>query len=155
VTGPEITHFHCQSGWRELTIRLYSPGVTALGTRSAGLLRSSYQLSQAQSLLSERRGALRATSIQLAADRSKLIAQLVTRQTVAADEAAYEAARGQLQVALESRFLAFETATDLDGRIRFRSQTFPNEMLFQTASDVPPKASNAGTRSSPRASFSN
>ena len=44
LTGPEITHFHCQSGWRELMIRLYSPGLTALGTRSAGLLRSSYQL---------------------------------------------------------------------------------------------------------------
>lgn len=28
-----------------LTPRLYSPGVTALGTKSAGLLRSSYQLS--------------------------------------------------------------------------------------------------------------
>lgn len=57
---------------------------------------------QAQSLLAQRRGALRAASIQLAADRRKLTAQLVTRQTVAADEAAYEAARGQLQVALQT-----------------------------------------------------
>lgn len=57
---------------------------------------------QAKSLLAERRGALRAASIQLAADRRKLTAQLVTRQTVAADEAAYESARGQLQVALQS-----------------------------------------------------
>ena len=57
---------------------------------------------QAESLLAERRGALRATSIQLAADRRKLRAQLVTRQTVAADEAAYQAARGRLQVALQT-----------------------------------------------------
>ncbi|HEV2441678.1 MAG TPA: efflux RND transporter periplasmic adaptor subunit [Steroidobacteraceae bacterium] len=55
---------------------------------------------QAQSLLLQRRGALRAASVQLAADRRKLAAHLVTRQTVAADEAAYETARGQLQVAL-------------------------------------------------------
>jgi cobalt-zinc-cadmium efflux system membrane fusion protein len=57
---------------------------------------------QAESLLTQRRGALRAASIQLAADRRKLIAQLVTQQTVAADEAAYAGARGQLQVALET-----------------------------------------------------
>lgn len=57
---------------------------------------------QARSLLGERRSALRAASIQLAADRRKLTAQLVTRQTVAADEAAYAAARGQLQVALQT-----------------------------------------------------
>ena len=60
---------------------------------------------QAQSLLAQRRGALRAASIQLAADRRKLIGQLVTRQTVAADEAAYTAASGQLQVALETLVL--------------------------------------------------
>jgi multidrug efflux pump subunit AcrA (membrane-fusion protein) len=57
---------------------------------------------QVQSLLAERRGALRASSIQLAADRHKLAARLVTRQAVAADEAAYESARGELQVALQS-----------------------------------------------------
>jgi biotin carboxyl carrier protein len=57
---------------------------------------------QAESLLTRRRGALRASSIQLAADSRKLIAQLVTRQTVAADEAAYAAARAQLQVALQT-----------------------------------------------------
>ena len=57
---------------------------------------------QAQSLLAERRGALRAASIQLAADRRKFKAQLATRQTLAADEAAYQAARGRLQVALQT-----------------------------------------------------
>lgn len=57
---------------------------------------------QPQSLLAERRSALRAASIQLAADRGKLADQLVTRQTVAADEAAYEAARGRLQVVLQN-----------------------------------------------------
>jgi cobalt-zinc-cadmium efflux system membrane fusion protein len=57
---------------------------------------------QAESLLAERRGALRAASVQLAADRRKLTARLVTRQTVAADAAAYAAARGRLQVALET-----------------------------------------------------
>ena len=57
---------------------------------------------QAQGLLAERHSALRAASVQLAADRRKLTLQLVTRQTVATDEAAYEAARGQLQVALET-----------------------------------------------------
>ncbi len=57
---------------------------------------------QAQSLLAERRGALRAASIQRAADRRKLRARLVTRQAVAADEAAYQRARGRLQVALQT-----------------------------------------------------
>ena len=57
---------------------------------------------QAQSLLAQRRGALRAASIQLAADRARITAQLVTRQTVAADEAAYESARGRLQVAMQT-----------------------------------------------------
>lgn len=57
---------------------------------------------QAESLLARRRGALRAASIQLAADRRKLNDQLVTRQAVAADEAAYETARGELQVALQT-----------------------------------------------------
>ncbi|HEV2268617.1 MAG TPA: efflux RND transporter periplasmic adaptor subunit [Steroidobacteraceae bacterium] len=57
---------------------------------------------QAQGLLGQRRGALRAASVQLEADRRKLTAQLATRQTVAADEAAYETARGELQVALET-----------------------------------------------------
>jgi biotin carboxyl carrier protein len=57
---------------------------------------------QAQSLLAARRGALGAASMQLAADRRKLTGQLVTRQTVAADEAAYAAARGRLRVALQT-----------------------------------------------------
>lgn len=57
---------------------------------------------QAQSLLGQRRSALRAASVQLAADRRKLTSQLVTRQMVASDEAAYEAARGELQVTLET-----------------------------------------------------
>lgn len=57
---------------------------------------------QAQSLLAARRDALRVASMQLAADRRKLAAQLVTRQTVAADESAYQAARGQLQVAQQT-----------------------------------------------------
>lgn len=57
---------------------------------------------QVQSLLDERRGGLRAASVQLAADRRKLTAHLVTRQKVAADEAAYESARARLQVALQT-----------------------------------------------------
>ena len=57
---------------------------------------------QARSLLTERRGALRAAAIRLAADRRKLALQLVTRQTFAADEAAFEAARARLQVALRT-----------------------------------------------------
>lgn len=57
---------------------------------------------QAEGLLAARRGALRAASIQLAADRRKLAAQLVTRQTLAADEAAFAAARGQLRVAVQT-----------------------------------------------------
>lgn len=57
---------------------------------------------QAQSLLAQRRSALRAASVQLAADRRKLTTHLATRQAVAADEAAYETARGELQVALET-----------------------------------------------------
>ena len=57
---------------------------------------------QARSLLSRLRGAARAAEIQLAADRRKLTAHLVTRQTVAADEAADEAARGRVSVALQT-----------------------------------------------------
>jgi RND family efflux transporter MFP subunit len=68
---------------------------------------------QAEALRTERRGALRAASIQLAVDRRKLIAQLVTRQTVAADEAAYEAARARLQVALATLTLR----APADGRV--------------------------------------
>jgi hypothetical protein len=36
ITAPEIGHSHCQCGWRQLAIELYSPGLTALGTRGAG-----------------------------------------------------------------------------------------------------------------------
>jgi multidrug resistance efflux pump len=68
----------------------------------AGQVLASLGGAQAQSLLAQRRGALRAASIQLAADRRKLSAQLVTRQTLATDEAAYAAARGELQVALQT-----------------------------------------------------
>ena len=57
---------------------------------------------QAQSLLAERRSALRAAAVQLAVDRRKLTLRLVTRQTLAADEAAFELARGELQVALQT-----------------------------------------------------
>jgi multidrug efflux pump subunit AcrA (membrane-fusion protein) len=57
---------------------------------------------QARSLLAERRGTLHAASVQLAVDRDELAARIVTRQAVAADEAAYRAARGRLQVALQS-----------------------------------------------------
>lgn len=57
---------------------------------------------QAQSLLAERRSALRAASIQLAADRRKLAEHLATRQMIAADEAAHAAARGRLQVAVQT-----------------------------------------------------
>lgn len=65
---------------------------------------------QAESLLAQLRGALRAASIQLAADRRKLTTRLVTRQTVAADQAAYAAARGRLQVALETLTLRVPAA---------------------------------------------
>ena len=57
---------------------------------------------QAEALLAERRGSLRAAALQLAADRRKLAARLVTRQAVAADEAAFDHARGQLRVALRT-----------------------------------------------------
>ncbi len=57
---------------------------------------------QAEALLGERRGSLRAAALQLSADRRKLAARLVTRQVVAADEAAFDHARGQLRVALQT-----------------------------------------------------
>lgn len=68
---------------------------------------------QAEALLTQRRGALRAASVQLAADRRKLAARLVTRQAVAADEAAYDAARSQLQVALETLTLRAPAAGEV------------------------------------------
>ena len=57
---------------------------------------------QAEAVLAQRRGALHAASMQLAADRRKLTGRLVTRQEVAADEAAYDSARGQLNVVLQT-----------------------------------------------------
>lgn len=78
--------------------RLALPGERVTAGQVLGILGGA----QAESLLTQRRSALRAASIQLAADRRKLSAQLVTRQTVAADEAAYETARGQLRVALQT-----------------------------------------------------
>jgi RND family efflux transporter MFP subunit len=88
-------------------VRAVEPGIIERLVLPGARVRSGEVLAvlagaQAQSLLDERRGALRAASIQLAADRRKLAAQLVTRQTVAADEAADQAARGRLQVALQS-----------------------------------------------------
>lgn len=78
--------------------RLVLPGEPVRGGQVLAVLGGP----QAQSLLAARRGALRAASIQLAADRRRLRAQLVTRQAVAADEAAEAAARGRLQVALQT-----------------------------------------------------
>lgn len=57
---------------------------------------------QAEALMAQRRAALRAASMQLSADRRKLAVRLATRQAVAADEAAYETARGRLRVALKT-----------------------------------------------------
>lgn len=57
---------------------------------------------QAEALLAERRAAVHAAAIRLAADRRKLAARLATRQQVAADEAAYETASGRLRVALKT-----------------------------------------------------
>ncbi len=57
---------------------------------------------QAAALLAQRRGALRAASAQLQADRHKLAVRLATRQAVAVDRAAYDHARGQLRVALQT-----------------------------------------------------
>ncbi len=88
-------------------VRAVEPGVVSRlvlpGERvTAGQVLAVLGGPQAQSLLAARRGALRAASIQLAADRRKLTAQLATRQALAADEAAYAAARGRLQVALQT-----------------------------------------------------
>ena len=57
---------------------------------------------QAQALLARRRGALRAARVRLDADRRQLAAQLVTRQQLAADQAAYLSARGALRAALRT-----------------------------------------------------
>ncbi len=57
---------------------------------------------QAEALRAQRRGALRAASVQLAADRRKFAERLVTRQVVAADQATYVHARGELRVALQT-----------------------------------------------------
>ncbi len=78
--------------------RLVLPGERVKAGQVLGILAGP----QAEALLAERRGALRAAALQLAADRSKRVARLVTRQMVAADQAAYDHARGQLQVALQT-----------------------------------------------------
>ena len=57
---------------------------------------------QAEALLAQFRGALRAAVLRLAADHREFAAHLVTRQQVAADQAAYDHARGQLQVAVQT-----------------------------------------------------
>ena len=57
---------------------------------------------QAEALLGQSRGALHAAALRLAADHREFTAHLVTRQQVAADQAAYDQARGQLQVALQT-----------------------------------------------------
>ena len=57
---------------------------------------------QAEALLAQRRSALRAAALRLDADHRELAARLVTRQRVAADQAAYDQARGQLQVTLKT-----------------------------------------------------
>ncbi|MGH8295609.1 MAG: efflux RND transporter periplasmic adaptor subunit, partial [Steroidobacteraceae bacterium] len=78
--------------------RLVLPGEPV----TAGQVLAALSGPQAQSLLTQRRGALRAASIQLAADRRKLAGHLATRQMIAADEAAYAAARSRLQVAVQT-----------------------------------------------------
>ncbi|MGA7537833.1 MAG: HlyD family efflux transporter periplasmic adaptor subunit [Steroidobacteraceae bacterium] len=88
-------------------VRAVEPGTIERLVLPGELVRSGQVLAalggaQAQSLLAERRGASYAASIQLAADRRKLTGHLVTRQRVAADQATYEAARGRLQVALQT-----------------------------------------------------
>lgn len=57
---------------------------------------------QAEALLTQRRSALRAAALRLDTDHRELAARLVTRQRVAADQAAYDQARGQLRVALKT-----------------------------------------------------
>ena len=78
--------------------RLVLPGTRVKAGQVLAILRGP----QAEALLAQRRGVLHAASLQLAADRRKLAAQLVTRQAVAADVAAYDTARAQLQVALQT-----------------------------------------------------
>lgn len=68
---------------------------------------------QAAALRAQRRAVLHAASTQLKADRRKLAARLVTRQTVAADEAAYETARGRLRVALKNLTLRSPAAGEV------------------------------------------
>ncbi len=68
---------------------------------------------QAEALLARRRGALRAASLRLAADRRQRAARLVTRQAVAADVAAYDTARGELQVALQTLTLRAPAAGEV------------------------------------------
>ncbi len=57
---------------------------------------------QAQALLARRRGALQAARVRLAADRRQLVARLVTRQQLAADQAAYASARSALRAAVRT-----------------------------------------------------
>ena len=57
---------------------------------------------QAEALLARRRGALRAARARLQADRRQFAAQLVTRQTLTAEQAAQASARAALQAALRA-----------------------------------------------------
>lgn len=57
---------------------------------------------QAEALLERRRSAVRADHARLAADRRQFAAQLVTRQQLAADQAAYETARSALRAAVHT-----------------------------------------------------
>ncbi|MDE2463780.1 MAG: efflux RND transporter periplasmic adaptor subunit [Alphaproteobacteria bacterium] len=68
---------------------------------------------QAQSLLAERQSAFHAAEIRLAADRRRQAARLVTRQAVAADEAAYQRARGQLKIARDTLTLRAPAAGEV------------------------------------------
>lgn len=86
---------------------------------------------QARSLLAQRRGALRSASIQLAADRRKFAAQLVTRQALAADEAAQQAARAKLQVALQTLTVRSAASGEvLAVRVQNGEEVTPGQVLL-------------------------
>lgn len=78
--------------------RLVRPGVRV----EAGQILAVIAGPQAQAVLARRRGAVRARRARWVADRRQLHAQLVTRQRLAADQAAYDSARSALQATLRT-----------------------------------------------------
>lgn len=102
-----VTHVHAVEA--AVVSRLVLPGSRVKTGQVLAVLTGP----QAEALLARRRGALRAASTQLKADRRKLAARLVTRQKVAADEAAYDAARGRLRVALATLTLRAPAAGEV------------------------------------------